>query len=168
MTLKTIIKFSFIGVIIGLIIFLIKPVRNFGLNFMLIALWLGQLTGLILYLSKSNIFKSVFFKIIIIGIAVFIIGVLFKIQHWVGSSIIILSSLVIIFLTYLVRFLSKSNKLLVDYVKVIWLLFAFSAYYFRIMHWHFADFLLYSSYTILWLGLLNDIYFDYHTQKRTT
>jgi len=54
-----------------------------------------------------------------ISISVLIAGLLFKIQHWPGANIIIVSSFSAIGILYLVRFIYKPQKKPIDYIKVI-------------------------------------------------
>jgi len=144
----SVIKYCLIGAILGFICFLIKPLRSFGFSFLFFTLWFGQLIGLLSYLVESKIYKTLYFKIILIGITVFMIGILIKLQHWNGSSFVMLCSFIIISTSYLMRFLAKINRTINDFIKVFWLLFVFLACYFEIMHWILADLFIYISFAI--------------------
>jgi hypothetical protein len=164
-TLRTIIKFSIILAILGLILFLIMPNSAFGYSLMMISLILGQITGVTIFLIESKIYKTRFFRFIQIGIVSFIVGTLFRIQHWVGTSIIILISFLLIGLTYISWFISKKLKSFIDFIKVVWLILALIAYYFKIKHWYFADLLMYISFGVLWAGMLFDLYTEYKSKQ---
>src|SRR4051812_10176742 len=47
------------------------------------------------------------------------IGAFFKIMHWPGAAIMIDVSLVVIVITYIVRFINKKTKTVLDIFKVL-------------------------------------------------
>ena len=164
-TLTTIIILSLTGTVLGLILFQIGTTAVFGYSFMMISLILGQIAGICLFLMESRIFRTLYFRLILIGISLFIIGTLFRIQHWVGTSVIILISFLIISVTYIFRFIAKKPKSIVDFIKVIWITLALLSYYFRLRHWYFADLLMYISISTFWVGLLIWLYNDYKSKR---
>jgi hypothetical protein len=55
------------------------------------------------------------------GIAITCIALLFKLQHWVGGALFLVVGLVLIGIFYLIYFLTKRPKRLLDWLKVIYL-----------------------------------------------
>ena len=101
------------------------------------------------------------------GASVVLMGALFKIQHWPGSSIIYLCSILIVTITYSLRFILKEKKTIIDYTKVFWIVFAYLGFYFKIKHWILQDLFLYISIAIFWIGLLYLLYSDYKMESTT-
>ncbi|MDR1678208.1 MAG: hypothetical protein LBR81_00290 [Prevotellaceae bacterium] len=69
----------------------------------------------------SHLMQTIYGRILRIIIAIFIVGILFKVQHWPGAAIILSISVSALLITYLVRFITKKEKKLLDWLKVIWL-----------------------------------------------
>jgi hypothetical protein len=157
--LKTLILYSFIGLFLAGVVYLFIP-GDFGYSFFLIILSFGQICGLILFLLESDIYKTSFFKFIIIGLIIYLFGVVFKISHWPYSRFLFLVGLVIILVCYFLRFFYKKIKVFLDYIKMIWLLFFSVGTYFSINHWPYGDMIGFISSGIFWIGLFYILY-DY-------
>jgi hypothetical protein len=157
--LKTIILFSFIALLVGFILTMIISTQEVGYSVISIALSVGQISGMILYILETDIHKTDYVKYILIGFAIILIGVLFRIQHWPYGGLLIFMGLSAVLFAYFVRFLNKNNKGFIDFIKVLWIGTAFIGSYFKINHWPNGDLIIYSSSGIFWLGL---IYILYH------
>lgn len=70
--------------------------------------------------SDSRLFKTIYGKGLLAGAALFIVGLLFEIQHWYGANIILRIAVAALLMTYLVRFIYKKKKGLLDWLKVVW------------------------------------------------
>lgn len=57
-------------------------------------------------------------RILNFAIAVFFIGIIFKIQHYAYAAELLLGAMLSIFIAYSIRFIQKQNKQLLDYLKV--------------------------------------------------
>jgi len=66
--------------------------------------------------------KKILTSFIKIEISILIIGVLFKIMHWPYASLLLLSSFGSIMILYVIRFLYKSPKVFLDFIKVSFVL----------------------------------------------
>ena len=66
---------------------------------------------------KNN---TIIIRIISISIGIIFIGELFKILHYPGANIFLFSGIVSISLAYLVHFIKKTDKQMLDFIKVIW------------------------------------------------
>lgn len=77
---------------------------------------------LIMIARNGTTIKTVYFRIICFCIGFYILGALFKIMHWQGSSIIISVSLLSVAITYVIRFIKKNPKTVLDIFKMIWVI----------------------------------------------
>lgn len=76
---------------------------------------------LVIYLSGS--LKRSWINIpVIIGIVIILTGVVFRIQLWPASAIIFFSGVTVTGIFYLLHFILKPVKLLLDYLKVSWMI----------------------------------------------
>ena len=86
--LITIILFSLIALLIGIVTYLINPSKEFGNHLFWISAGIGQFAGIILYLIISNIYNSRFFIFIMVGVGFFLLALLFRINHWPYGNLI--------------------------------------------------------------------------------
>lgn len=76
------------------------------------------LTGIYLLVNNGSFIKSSLFRFTYLFIGIAIVGVLFKIMHWPGSSILLLLSFPGLIGTYGIYFITKQNKHWTDFVKL--------------------------------------------------
>ncbi len=157
-TLKTIILYLFIGLITGFVLFLIDPLKDFGYSVIMVALLLGQLNGLFLYFIESDIYRTIYFRLLIFGLLIFILGVVFKLQHWPKNNLILSTGAGFIVVIYFIRFLNKAKKRFLDYIKFFWLFMVVTGFIFKLYHWHYGDIIMNASIGVFWLGLLYTLY----------
>ena len=79
-----------------------------------------NLTGALYLLQSGQFFKTKFFKIASLFIAAYIIGILFKITHFVFANELITISSVAILLLYVKYFTTKPVKNRLEYLKLAW------------------------------------------------
>lgn len=103
----------------GLIELILTQFEKGGL-FLSLGLSFVNLFGLILLLRNSSLTKTIYIRIISILIAIIIIGAMFKIMHWPGSSIMLSIGLMGIPSVYSFRFIKKPVKQLLDILKLAW------------------------------------------------
>ncbi|MBC7486185.1 MAG: hypothetical protein H7282_05495 [Cytophagaceae bacterium] len=77
-------------------------------------------TGLLLDNGTFN--KSTYYRWTGIAIPLIIFGMLFKIMHWPGSLILLLTGFAFLSLLYVLHFLSKTNKDQLSSVKLLFVL----------------------------------------------
>jgi hypothetical protein len=157
-TFKKIILFAFLGVILGFILYSVKSIREIGYPMIIISLLIGQVTGLFLFLLDSEIHRTKYFKFLVFGFIIFLIGSIFKVQHWSKSTLLISFGLIIVLVTYLLRFINKKNKKFLDYIKIIWMATVFVGFLFKIIHWLYGDLFISISSVVFWIGLLYILY----------
>lgn len=63
--------------------------------------------------------KKRFTFFLLLLIACFLVGIVLKLEHWPYAGIVLPTSMVLIGLVYVVRFLYKTSRFLLDYVKLI-------------------------------------------------
>lgn len=96
--------------------------------------------------SRNEAFKTP----LRIALSILIIGSLFKIMHWPYANLIMVCAFSIIFIAYPLRFWKKSNKLLVDYIKLLGVCVWTIRGVFSILHLNYSDVL--TLLTLLFFG----------------
>ncbi len=104
-----------------------------------IIFFIVELVCLELILKESTIFLTIYFRLISISISFYLVGALFKILHWEGGDMLLLLSLSGVVVIYCIRTINKRKKILLDFVKCGWVLFAAATTIFRLFHWPYAE-----------------------------
>ena len=84
----------------------------------------GVILGLIMLIKNGTIISTTYFKLILAFIVLTFIGAFFKVSHWPFGQIILTGSLISIGLVYLIWFVNKKNKSLLDILKLLWVITA--------------------------------------------
>ncbi|MFI5171799.1 MAG: hypothetical protein ACHQFW_05380 [Chitinophagales bacterium] len=100
---------------------------------------IAQLLILDMMMKESDIYMTIYLRLIYICIAIYIVGACFKILHISGSDPLLLVSLSLIGLIYIVRTFNKRNIKLLDISKCLWVVFAISTPLFNLFHWQYGD-----------------------------
>jgi hypothetical protein len=95
-----------------------------------------------------------------ISVAVAAIGILLRILHLEGANLVVLAGFVAIIPLYTFRFYKKQNKLLLDYIKIIFVLSFCVNRIFLVLHLSYREISGYISMTsfVLWLCLEGNDY----------
>lgn len=72
--------------------------------------------------KNSSIRKTFYFKIMLFFLALLMIGLLFKLEHLPGGSTLITTSVLGLSITYLLRTFKKKERLLLDWLKLSWVI----------------------------------------------
>lgn len=72
--------------------------------------------------KHTTIRKTVYFRIMLIFLAMLLPGALFKSEHLPGASALITISILGIIITYIIRTFKKKKQVLLDWIKLSWLL----------------------------------------------
>ena len=115
------------------------------------------LTGGYFLLKNGKFLYTREFKITNVGIAVVIVGAMFKIMHWPYSKIIIAIGYLLIIMCYLIYIIRLSKYNWLSILKLLFIIFFLSAKYFGLNHWPGGDAL--SIISIVILGILLFYYF---------
>lgn len=120
--------------------------------FLSAGLILTQLSGLFLLLRAGTLFKSLYWITIGALLILLVIGAVFKIQHWPGASLLLFLGTSGIASVYLVSFIFKTPKQILDVAKVLWVLSYSAQYLLRNVqvvdadtayYWHQGNYLLF-------------------------
>lgn len=97
-------------------------------------------------------------------IAIILIGILFKLQHYQGAGIILTIGLMGFPALYTFRFAWKSSKRFKDFIKLVLVISLALGSYFKLMHYPYADYLLTVREVslLIWLVLEGVDYFYFN------
>jgi hypothetical protein len=160
-TALTLIGISIIAIVFGSILDLIIPGHDLANILLYSGLLTGQLLGLIMLILNGSIMNTIYWKIIQFCLGIAIIGVLFKIQHWVGSNIIITISFISIVITYAIRFINKPHKGHLDILKVLYVTAAYTCSLLIFQHLIPKDFMT-IAHGLFWITLIDFVVTGYN------
>lgn len=145
-----------IGLIIALGGFLTsKLTDNYDAeNWIYIGLWVSELAGFFMLLLNGTFIKTKYFRILKGVIAIIIIGALFKIMHWEYNSLIMIIGFIGIILTYFFSFLNKPIKNRLDYLKLFWVIVAYTNGILTYLHVIGDEYQILSS-SLMWLAIID-------------
>lgn len=127
-------------------------------------LGLGQLLGLLLLVQNGTILGTAYAKILLLLGGLLLIGVTFKILHWLGADPLLWGSLVGIAGTYSIRFIRKKSKGQLDIVKLLWVLAASGSALLLFLHLAPRE-VAYVAPTLFWLMVLDFMYLESRKQS---
>lgn len=70
--------------------------------------------------KSSTIRKTFYFRIMLVFLAILMLGLLFKLEHLPGASMLMSTSILGLMITYLIRTFNKKKKVLLDWLKLSW------------------------------------------------
>jgi len=103
-------------------------------NLINLGLGIAQISGFILLLKNGVFLGLKIFRFAKIFIAVILIGVLFKLMHWPLSTILLSAGVAGLMIVYSISFFQKKTKLLLDYLKLLWVAVAYIGGLLKLMH----------------------------------
>ena len=123
-------------------------------NWIYIGLWISELAGFFMLLLNGTFIKTKYFRILKGVIAIIIIGALFKIMHWEYNSLIMIIGFIGIILTYFFSFLNKPIKNRLDYLKLFWVIVAYTNGILTYLHVIGDEYQILSS-SLMWLAIID-------------
>lgn len=117
---------NYVIILIGYLIALGSWIYNSSINFTFngygysVGIGIAQLAGLYLLINSGTFKKTKYAKYARIGIAIIIIGALFKILHLAGSEYIVTAGYAVILMCYTLSFVNKPFKKAQDLLKLIY------------------------------------------------
>ncbi len=159
MSTKTIIQILIVCLIlavIGMVVSFLSTGRSSINDLTYLSLSVGQVLGIFLLYRYSTIRGTIFWRIIQVLFGVTFIGMLFKLQHWPGASIMLGGSLIGIALVYSIRFIQKDIKQRLDVFKWLWISSAFLLSYISMEKLLPKEYALISS-VFFWLAIVEFI-----------
>lgn len=105
--------------------------------------------------KQATIRKTVYFRIMLVFLAVLLLGVLLKLEHLPGASLLITVAVTGIIITYVIRTVKKKKRGLLDWLKLSWLTTAALTYLGIAEHFIPKEYGIISN--LLFLGLIGMI-----------
>ena len=111
-----------------------------------------RISGIYILLSAGTFYVTRLFKLIGISLALVCVGVLFKIQHYSGASLIMTSGMTSMVIFYLIHFLRKTPKGAQDYAKMLFVWLLPIGAMFQILHFPYGmEISLFTSVLLIYL-----------------
>lgn len=85
-------------------------------------LFIIQLVALDAILKESDIFTTIYFRVIQVAISIYIIGSLCKIMHWPGADFLLIAAISLVVIIYIVRTVNKKQINILDITKCCWVI----------------------------------------------
>lgn len=76
--------------------------------------------GVALLLKNGQFVYSKYIRFLSLSLAIFVVAILFKIQHWPGADIMLMAFPIVVTIIYALWFFSKPTKQLLDVLKLLW------------------------------------------------
>ncbi|GAA3561424.1 GldL-related protein [Snuella lapsa] len=154
-----------IGLVIALISFLVSkfkysPNTEFWTN---IGLAISEFSGFIMLIRNGTFIRTKYFRVFKGVFAIILIGALFKILHYPYGNEIIVVGFAFAVLIYFFSFLNKPIRKRLDYLKLFWVVVAYTGGILRFLHIINDDYQILSS-AIMWLAIID--YMKMERQKR--
>ncbi len=137
--------------------FLMK--NNFGITLTSWSLYIAQLLGIFMLIMNSQIQKTVYWKVILFCLVVSLIGGMLKILHLEYANEILLLGMLGIVTTYIVRFIYKKNKGLLDILKLLWVMAAYTIGFLILLHYLSKDYFGVAS-VLFWLMIIYFVFLE--------
>jgi hypothetical protein len=119
-----------------------------------IGFWVSEIFGFCMLLLNGTFIKTKYFRILKGVIAIIIIGVVFKIMHWKYDRLIIIMGIMGIMITYLFSFLNKPIKKRLDFLKLAWVIVAYTNGILTYLHIVGEEYQILSS-ALIWLAIID-------------
>ncbi len=117
-------------------------------------LWISEIAGLFMLVLNGTFIKTRYFKLAKLGIAIILIGALFKILHWSGRDLVFIIGFAEIAIVYIISFIHKPIKKRLDYLKLIWVITAITVRAMKFLHYISDDYYI-IPFTIMWLLIID-------------
>ena len=117
-------------------------------------IWGAELAGFFMLLANGTFIKSKYFRYAKGIFALVILGALFRILHWDYSAYLIMAGFLGIMICYVLHFIKKPVKKLLDYYKLAFVLIHYPMAVLRYLHVIGDDYLIMSS-AIMWLAIID-------------
>jgi hypothetical protein len=125
---------------------------------------LGQLLGLVLLVQNGTILGTIYANTILLLGGLLLVGIFFKILHWVGVDPLLECALAGIALTYSSWFIRKKPKGQLDILKLLFVLAACGSALLLLLHLAPRE-ATYVAPALLWLAVLDYMYLDSSKRK---
>ncbi len=120
----------------------------------------AEWSGLALLLRNGTLITTPYFRLVLLFVSLILVGVLFKIEHWAGADLLLISGLAGEAVAYTSWFYSKKAKKRLDILKLLWVLTAIGCTVAVYLHWVPKDIAL-VPHAVLWLAILDFVYTNF-------
>jgi hypothetical protein len=120
--------------------------------------FLAEFCALVLLLRNGTLIKTVYFKFVLFFSTAVFIGVLFKVMHWPGATVLITSGLMGISFAYVVNFFEKIKIRRLDIFKLAWVFFRCAGALFVTLRWPYGREVLFLSQALFWFMTIDLAY----------
>jgi hypothetical protein len=114
-------------------------------------------------LYNGSFKHTIWCRISYFGLATLIVGMLFKLQHWPGGHISILTGCSTIGIVYVIHFIKKRVKAVLDWEKVFYVAILMVTITFRMLHYGYNEVM---SWLLLIAGISLIVTFYFYELKR--
>ncbi|MEO6901460.1 MAG: hypothetical protein ABI315_00080 [Bacteroidia bacterium] len=112
----------------GVVLTAIKPSLSSTASILMITGMLAcKFFGLLMLVLDSNIRKTIYFKLMLLSMAIVLIGEVFFINQLVGSFLLLIAGAFSAIIVYSIRFYYKIEKKRLDILKLLWVLTTYIA-----------------------------------------
>lgn len=122
------------SLVTGAIFYLADPLPNSILSAYPLYFFLAKVLMIIMLLAHGTFYGSRSFQLVFISIGVLILGALFKILHIVGADMMLSLGAFMIPIVYLIYFVRKESRRVIDYFKLMTVAFTFIPMPFLFLH----------------------------------
>lgn len=135
-----------------------------GYDWMYIGLWISELAGFFMLLANGTFIKTKYFRYFKGVISIVLIAALLKILHYSVSDTIMITGFIGLILIYFLSFIKKPIKKRLDYLKLGWVISAYSIGLLKYFHMVGDDYQILPS-AIMWLAIID--YLKTERERRT-
>ena len=119
-----------------------------------IGLWISELTGFFMLLLNGTFIRTKYFRILKGVIAIVFVAAIFKIMYLAYSNWIMMIAIMGIIATYFFSFLNKPIKKRLDYLKLAWVIVAYTYGFLTYLHLVRDDYQILQS-ALMWLAIID-------------
>ncbi|MEP3228083.1 MAG: hypothetical protein ABJN61_11660 [Flavobacteriaceae bacterium] len=116
-------------------------------------LWVSETAGFLMLLRNGTFIKTKYFNYLKGLFSFVLIGALFRILHWDYSYVFIIIGFVGFIIVYFISFLKKPRHLKLDYMKLLWVIAAYTTGLLEYFHMIGDDYKIISS-AIMWIAII--------------
>jgi len=106
--------------------------------------------------TNGTFIKTRYFRLLKLGVAILLIGMILKILHWSGKDLIFIIGFTEMIVVYTLSFSKKPIKKRLDYLKLIWVFTFVIIKAMSFLHYINDDLLIIPT-TIMWIAIIDYI-----------
>lgn len=119
-----------------------------------IAYAVSMVTALFYMLQKGSLIASKKIGAVMIATGLVFLGVIMKIMHLQGADWVFLVSSLAVIIIYLLHYIAKAGKKLLDHFKMLWVVLFLGGWLFHVMHIINGKYIVFIGHILFWLMFL--------------